>query len=510
MRRWLLVLAAILATTTATAAHAEGERRFALIVGHNEGAAGETPLRFARLDAERIGEVLLRLGNVRATDMVSLLDARDTAETVLEALDALEVRIAAAAIDGPTQLVVYYSGHANQSALHLGNSALSLRVLDDRLQRSLATARVLILDACRSGSITRTKGEDAFPVVAASGYVVVTASAAGEDAAESDELQGSFFTHALISGLAGAGDANGDRRVTLQEAYEHAFNHTVRLSTTSKAGVQHPTFRYELRGRQDLVITRFDDDHAVVFAPPRVQLLLFAAGRVVAEVAVDDEVRGLVVAPGSYTVVARTADTLYEGELVVEPGTTMTVALSSLRASAFARLVRKGGGEQPMISGVAAGLIIVSSPLPTTTGLQIQMPFASSWGTVTPRLDLGIGGAWSSLWLTEDEVTQVYLASRLTVMLSTVVDFSWVSLSFGALAGVQSIMASTTRTFGEPHDLDFAIGGVGGVDAAVQIPLLDRWYLEGGVEFVGSTITQEGVRDPHLQIAPRLLLGFWM
>ena len=503
--RALLLLLMLLSTSS----RAETERRFALIIGHNEGAAGEAPLRFARLDAERVAEVLLRLGNVRATDLVSLLDERDTADTVLGALDALEARIVAAAAEGPTQLVVYYSGHANQSALHLGDSALSLRQLDERLQRSTATARVLILDACRSGSITRIKGEDAFPVVAASGYVVVTASAAGEDAAESDDLQGSFFTHALVSGLAGAGDADGDRQVTLHEAYEHAFNHTVRLSTTSRAGVQHPTFRYELRGRKDVVMTRFDDDHAVVIAPPRAQVLLFVAGRVVAEVAIDDDARNLVVAPGSYTVVARTADALYEGELVVEAGKTTTVSLSSLRSSAFARLVRKGGTAQPVVVGIAAGPILVTGPLPWTGGLQLQMPFASSWGTVTPRADLGWGQATTWLSLTDDDVTQTYLSSRVTVMFSTVVDVSWASLSFGALAGVHSILLTTTRTFGVPLDVNLAFGGIIGVDAALQVPLSERFYLETGVDLVGSSITQQELTDPHLQLAPRLLLGMW-
>ncbi len=504
MRAWLVVLVMLAALS------ARAERRFALIVGHNEGAVGEAALRFARLDAERFAEVLLRLGNVRATDMVSLLDERDTADTVLGALDALETRIVAAAAEGPTQLVVYYSGHANQSALHLGSSALSLRLLDERLQKSPATARVLILDACRSGSVTRIKGEDAFPVMAASGYVVVTASAAGEDAAESDDLQGSSFTHALISGLAGAGDRDGDRVVTLNEAYEHAFNYTVRLSTTSSAGVQHPTFRYELRGHSDLVMTRFDDDHAVVIAPPRTQLLLFAAGRVVAEVGAHDQSRGLVVAPGTYTVVARTTDALYEGDVVVEAGQTMTLALSSLRSSAFARLVRKGGAEEPVAIGLAAGPIVVVNPLTITTGLQLQVPFASSWGTITPRLDVGWGQYGEYLWLTDNSVDQSVLSSRLTVVVSTVVDFSWVSLSFGALAGVQSMVQTTTRSFGETLDVDIALGGVIGVDAALQLPLWQRWYLEAGAELAGSSITQKQISDPHFQLAPRLLVGFWM
>ncbi len=227
--------AARAASSTVSDADADAPRRFALVIGHNQGAVGEEDLRYARVDAERMADVLLRLGDVRATDMVTLVDDRDTGATVFAALDELELRLAQ--VSGPSLLVVYYSGHASQRALHLGRTQVSLRELDERLQRSHAATRVLILDACRSGSLTRVKGgEAAAPEIDAVGYAVVTASAAGEDAAESDDLQGSFFAHALTSAMSGAADDDGDGRVTLTEAYEYAFNHTVRLSTTSAAG----------------------------------------------------------------------------------------------------------------------------------------------------------------------------------------------------------------------------------------------------------------------------------
>lgn len=484
-------------------------RRFALVIGHNEGEVGEEPLRYARVDAERMADVLLRLGDVRATDLVTLVDDRDNADTVIAALNELELRIAQ--VNGPTLLVVYYSGHASQRALHLGRSPLQLRDLDERLRQSRAAARLLILDACRSGSLTRVKGgEAAAPEIDAVGYAVVTASAAGEDAAESDELQGSFFTHALTSALSGAADDDGDRRITLTEAYDYAFNRTVKLSTTSSAGVQHPTFRYDLRGRSDLVLTRFDDEQGRVFASARTQMVLFSSGRVVAELAANDANRFLVVAPGTYAVVARSDKTLFEGDLVVVAGQTTALNVSTLKASSFARLVRKGHSEQPLVAGVALGPSTTVSALPWSWGVQLQVPLALPQLTITPQLDLSSGADYFLVdSVTDDTVAQRYTSVRLTSALSLTWDASWVSLSAGVVGGVHVVQQTTERTWNTEPDVVYAIGLTGGVDGAAQVSLPGRWFVELGSGLGVSAVTLVP-GSTNVLLAPRLLLGLWL
>lgn len=511
-----LVCAALL-VWCATAAHAASAasseaanepRRFALVIGHNEGDVGEEALRYARVDAERMADVLLRLGDVRATDLVTLVDDRDTAETVVAALDELEQRIAQ--VSGPTLLVVYYSGHASQRALHLGRSQLVLRDLDERLRQSRAATRLLILDACRSGSLTRVKGgEAAAPEIDAVGYAVVTASAAGEDAAESDDLQGSFFTHALTSALSGAADDDGDRRITLTEAYDYAFNHTVKLSTTSSAGVQHPTFRYDLRGRSDLVLTRFDDEQGRVFASARTQMVLFSSGRVVAELSANDANRFLVVAPGTYAVVARSDETMFEGDLVVVAGQTTALNVSMLKASSFARLVRKGHSEHPLVAGLALGPSLTFSALPWSVGLHLQVPIALSQVTITPQLDVSTGSELFYVYaVTFDTITQNYTSVRLSTAVSLTWDASWVSLSAGLVGGVHLVQQTTFRSYSD-NDVGFAAGLVGGVDAAAQFSLPGRWFLEAGSGLGVSTVTIVA-GTTNVQFAPRLLLGLWL
>ena len=73
---------------------------------------------------------------------------------------------------------------------------------------------------------------------------------------ESDEIQGSFFTHHLTTGLRGDADQNRDGRVTLDEAYTYAYARTVAATAATRGGAQHPTYEYDLRGAGDVVLSR--------------------------------------------------------------------------------------------------------------------------------------------------------------------------------------------------------------------------------------------------------------
>ncbi|HAR43445.1 MAG TPA: hypothetical protein DCS07_12575 [Bdellovibrionales bacterium] len=87
------------------------------------------------------------------------------------------------------------------------------------------------------------------------GYVVLTSSSAKEAAQESDRVKGSFFTHYLLSGVRGAADVNADSKVTLNEAYQYAFNQTLARTEKTLAGPQHPSYSIELAGSGELVMT---------------------------------------------------------------------------------------------------------------------------------------------------------------------------------------------------------------------------------------------------------------
>jgi hypothetical protein len=152
---------------------------------------------------------------------------------ISDALTRLEREMTVARADSRrVELLFYYSGHSDTEGLLLGESLLPYRELRDSIEAVDADVAVALLDSCSSGSFTRLKGgrraqpflfDDAAEIT---GYAFLTSSSDTEASQESDEIAASFFTHYLVSGLLGAADTTGDGKVTLNEAYQHAFAET--------------------------------------------------------------------------------------------------------------------------------------------------------------------------------------------------------------------------------------------------------------------------------------------
>lgn len=345
--------------------------RFAVIVGNDHGDAGDVALRYAHTDAERMYEVLKDLGSFEPADMVLLRE--EGAERVRSTLIAYNDRIRAAIAAGEEAvLFVYYSGHASADALRLSGTHLGLTELEQLVRGSAATFRILVLDACRSGTLTRVKGGHSAPPfdirlderLSEQGLVLLTSSAANEDAQESDGLRGSFFTHHLVSALLGAADADGDGLVTLEEAYRYAYEATLRSTSETWSGAQHPTFRYEIQGAGKLTMTELpvsaQQRATLVFPPGRTYLVVEGGeqGSVVGEVADVARVRRLSVRAGRYFVRGRTPDVLLEGEIDAPSGASVEITDDRLRPIAYARLVRKGAGVRTLAHGPEAGYLV--------------------------------------------------------------------------------------------------------------------------------------------------------
>ena len=383
------------------AARADVER-YALIVGNNLGDSDEQRLRYAEDDARRVYEVMRELGGFRPENMLLLRseDAESVRRSLISLNDRIRTRVASGA---QSELLVYYSGHSDQTALHLGRTALELEQVEQLVRGSAATLRVLILDSCRSGALTRVKGgkiQASFQIaldqrIPSDGVVFWTASSASESAQESDALRGSFFTHYLVSGLLGAADRDGNGDVTLGEAYQYAYENTLRASSRTLGGTQHPTFRYELGGHGDAVMTlpgRADDQRAQISFPDGKSYLVIQGGEdgaVMAEVGAHDRTRRLSVRPGRYFVRGRGPDFLLEGTLVLRPAEQRQVREDELERLEYARLVRKGRDELRVTSGAQTGYALRTSLW--SGGRACQGPFAAyaidlPFVTVAPRI----------------------------------------------------------------------------------------------------------------------------
>ena len=263
----LLVLAAITFPGAASAQRSTGPatvRRFLIVAGANRGAEDRAQLRYAITDGERFISVMQALGGVDPADVVILRQPR--AGELDGSFETLSARVQAAkkAAGGAgvrTEVFFYYSGHADEKGVLLGNDRLAYTTLRQRLESIPADVRIGILDACASGAITRPKGgklkgpfvvDPSFDV---RGSAFLASSTENEAAQESERLGGSFFTHYLISGLRGAADTSGDGRVTLNEAYQFAMNETLSRTVGTKGGAQHPVHDITMAGTGDVVLT---------------------------------------------------------------------------------------------------------------------------------------------------------------------------------------------------------------------------------------------------------------
>jgi hypothetical protein len=347
-------------------ADAAGQRRFGVIVGANRGEPGEVGLLYAERDASRMADVLTRFAGVDAEDMVLLRGAK--VADVERVLTKLKARIVEAKAAGEESLVfLYYSGHADAQALHLAHERLEFKRATELLDATGAQLRIMVVDACRSGELTRIKGAvpaKPFEIIAddrlsSEGTAVITSSAAGEDAQESDRLRGGVFTHHFVTGLLGAADASGDQRVTLSEAYRYAYLETLR--TTSRARfVQHPTYSFKISGREDLVLTRLTSTSGLgrlVLDAPGTYVLLPAGsgGGSVAELTATAGVRVLL-EPGEYVVRRRTETAVFEGRATVTSKTEFRVRARDLRRVPYGASVRKGYAPQRRIWGVTSSV----------------------------------------------------------------------------------------------------------------------------------------------------------
>lgn len=484
--------------------------RYAVVIGHNTGDEGDLPLRYAEEDARRIADVLAELGGFRGDRVVVLRGP--TPDAVQAALIDLNDRIRTRG--EPALLVVFYSGHADARALHLGDGLLPLERLEQLVRGSAASFRLLIVDACRSGALTRVKGGT--PVAApairlarrlpSDGVVFWTSSSADEDAQESEELRGSFFTHYLVSGLLGAADANSDGAVTLSEAYSHAYEATLRASSRTLAGLQHATYREETHGLSDITLTWLAAGSRGLAAFPAGHDYLIMQGnrdgQVVAEVGARDAQRRISLRAGSYFVRARAAKHLLEGRVAVRSSELTTVDEAALDRVEYARLVRKGGGLRARADRLELGYTIRAplwSDASPCQGVALGWAMDLSELSLSARIAACRGGTTNAYL----DATHDQLAAE--VRLTRAWDLRAVTLGAGLLTGPAVLWQHFDSTSSTPSR--HSLAGTLGVTLSATRDLTRRAYLTAELDGMTWLFREEaagGETSLRATFAPRL------
>lgn len=287
--------------------------RVLVAIGNNVGDPGDTPLRWAEADAQRVASLFVDFGEV-LPERAKVLTGQ-SADRVREALAEARGRVDELSAGGKdVVLIVYVSSHARAGALHLGGSHLPLAEIRRFLGESRARLKIGIVDACDSGVLARQKGGAPGPDFAVGltagdvrGMALITSSGPAEASQEWASLKGSLFTHHLLTGLRGDADADDDGQVTLGEVYGYARRRTVQGAA---AGGQHPTFDLDVTGTGELVLSAPRKGRSAVVLPPRAQGHYIVSSQhrpdVVAEVhKVAGRPLRLAVPPGRYLVQKR-------------------------------------------------------------------------------------------------------------------------------------------------------------------------------------------------------------
>jgi hypothetical protein len=292
-------------------------RRYALVIGSNNGGPDRVTLLYATTDAQSFSRVMKELGGVRETDSFLLLDPslKEIGEGIKKMKGALETT---GSEKQRKEFILYYSGHSDEEGLLLGNEKYSYKKFREDMTTIPASVRIVILDSCYSGTLTRTKGgvrQPAFLLDSANemkGQAILTSSSDKEAAQESDSIKASFFTHYLISGLRGAADATGDGFVTLNEAYHYAFKETLYSTEKTQLGPQHPAYDINLSGTGDLVLTDLREASASIIVASEISGRIFfrdARGQLAVELSKQPgQVIQLGLMPGRYQVIVDSAN----------------------------------------------------------------------------------------------------------------------------------------------------------------------------------------------------------
>ncbi len=435
---WLPLV--LLALFTGSASAGAPVQRFTLIIGANSGGAGRPQLQYAVSDAERFARVLVDLGGVTPANEIILKQPR--LRDLLDALDVLHKHVVdarrASGGAGRTELLLYYSGHADEQGLLIGDDRYSYRTLRDRLDQIPADVRIAILDACASGAFTRLKGGRVRPAFLVDesadmrGHAFLTSSAETEAAQESDRIRASYFTHYLISGFRGAADLSGDGRVTLNEAYQFAFNETLRRTVDSKGGAQHPSYDINLSGTGDVVMTDVRQTSATLVLGEELDGRFFirnAAHELVVELY---KPRGrrveLGVEPGAYEVrIEQTKGSLLAKTQIADGG---RVLLEARQFGVTAvEATRQRGGPEPARFAVAG-----RHRIELQTGM---------WGTTRPAtLTIGSGSI--------DEAVGLHYTHYLREDVGMTIGVQTTAVVLGVSTGSAGTFSGTAELFAVP------------------------------------------------------------
>ena len=244
---------------------------WAVVVGINSYPKAP-PLKYAVEDARAFQRYLLEQNKIPAENVTLLLN-EDATLGKLRSVLGTHLKNKASKED---MVILYFAGHGaterdvmspdgdglekyllpfDADPKDLYASALPMREVSHIFQRIRSERLIFLVDACYSGasggrtiasSKYRSNISDAFldRITSGRGTIILTASAANEVSAESDEYRHGIFTYFMLQGLRGDADADKDGVITVDEA----FGYVSRRVPQATGQEQHPMKKGQVEG----------------------------------------------------------------------------------------------------------------------------------------------------------------------------------------------------------------------------------------------------------------------
>jgi hypothetical protein len=224
--------------------------RKSLLIGINGYAPSIGELQFCVSDARGVARALnTRREGFDSTETTLLVDGGDSPPTRTNIINHVAGLCKAATAEDT--LFIFFAGHGDvgddgnlyllpldASPLSLDQTGIAWRWLENALQKSRATKKILVLDACHSGTgrklslSNKTLARSSLVIEtiqqSASDFVCMTSCGGGQLSYELKDIKQGIFSYYLAMGISGAADRLGRGVIDLESLYEFVRDRTLR------------------------------------------------------------------------------------------------------------------------------------------------------------------------------------------------------------------------------------------------------------------------------------------
>ena len=227
---------------------ANAQKMYALLTGVSNYGDEQVNLHNTTKDVKELRKVLERQSNVNVTVVTSKYANYANIKQKLKAITQLA--------KSDDTVLFFFSGHGATGGFATSDEVLfQYQELVNVLKSTRARNVVVLIDACLSGS-AKSISKDNFGL--GNQYPKITFLTAcndDENSAENNWVGNGLFAQALLKGLRGIADENGDKQVTLIELFKYAYK-DLTARTKNYDSCQHPQL-IGPKSMYNLVLTRW-------------------------------------------------------------------------------------------------------------------------------------------------------------------------------------------------------------------------------------------------------------